>query len=647
MTQLHHGITAREAAIGKLPLRNADTNTIAMLAFADDADEVVFPLNTPILVTSINRVLSKAGTQGNLRKNLEIISSITSPTLVVIRIEDPFNSEEFKQSLVIGTTDKSGNRTGLQALLTVKSVLGITPKIICVSDAETIDVANALGAICKKLRAYAYITPRNENGAILPTAEAVTAFRKQLALREIEIIWPEWTSDNVFSGVEKPINAISVGISPDLQYDGNEENRLQWAIEVNGTLYPTEINGDSGPYLEDYLQDNEETLGITGEYESNDGGSSAVFIRNITNTRKFIRLIPDGLYKNSMTLIGNPTATIDSDGVISFWLEANSEVIKPEPEVCNCENDWIIIPTITPATVINDGDSIYISVDGVAQITTTAMSNNQSIIDFVTSTLNNRFPDHLELIRCDGEGTLLRNKTDACLKLSIFGQVKNADGEKELANYLPKTDLCAFDSSAVLPEPNGGDNDIRPMIVRGGARGGSAELYSVSKLKIKAPANVNVGYQDYSAAMGVHYYSFQSSDGTEMTIEILPDTAGSQLSAISLSNLPAILQWYSEGYERFDDPKGQFAGFKDATSVPNTAPPKTTNYDYMFAANSNVLSELEQWDVRLATSMNNMLYVTQTLNLSRWCVSNITTEPAGWNELSLLTPPVWGTCPND
>ena len=51
MTQFHHGITAREALIGKIPLRNADTNTIAMLAFADDADENIFPLNTPVLVT--------------------------------------------------------------------------------------------------------------------------------------------------------------------------------------------------------------------------------------------------------------------------------------------------------------------------------------------------------------------------------------------------------------------------------------------------------------------------------------------------------------------------------------------------------------------------------------------------------------------
>ena len=202
MTEFHHGITAREAAIGKIPIRNADTNIIAMLAFANDADEDIFPLNTPVLVTSINRVLSKAGTQGNLRKNLEIISAITSPTLVVIRIDNPFG-DGFNQSRVIGTTNENGQRTGLQALLTVKSVLGITPKIICVSDTESIDVANALGAICKKLRAYSYITPRDADGEILQNAEAVSAYREMLAFREIELIWPEWTSGNVFIGLQE------------------------------------------------------------------------------------------------------------------------------------------------------------------------------------------------------------------------------------------------------------------------------------------------------------------------------------------------------------------------------------------------------------------------------------------------------------
>lgn len=56
MTEFHHGITARESAAGKIPVRNSDTNIMAIVAYADDADEDAFPLNTPVLVTSVNRV---------------------------------------------------------------------------------------------------------------------------------------------------------------------------------------------------------------------------------------------------------------------------------------------------------------------------------------------------------------------------------------------------------------------------------------------------------------------------------------------------------------------------------------------------------------------------------------------------------------
>ncbi|MCH7306606.1 hypothetical protein MMO38_00395 [Acinetobacter sp. NIPH 1852] len=200
MAQFHHGISGREVQSGIIPMRDAQTNVIAMITHADDADEIVFPLNTPVLVNSINRVLPAAGYEGNLRKNLEIISMITNPTLIVIRVNSPFG-EVFEQSNVIGTTTEAG-RTGIQALLSAKSKLGLTPKIIIAPDVETPDVVEALASVCKKLRAYCYITPRDEDAEMLETAELVVAYRDQLAHREIEIIWPEWTSGNVFLGAD-------------------------------------------------------------------------------------------------------------------------------------------------------------------------------------------------------------------------------------------------------------------------------------------------------------------------------------------------------------------------------------------------------------------------------------------------------------
>lgn len=200
MAGFHHGVSKKEPSSGIIPMRDANTTVIGLIAFSNDADATVFEENKPVLITSINRALAASGTEGNLRAALEAIAPITSPTLVVVRIPDPFIGDKFDQSKVIGSTLPTGQRTGLQALLTAKSILGVTPKILAVPDCESPDVVQSLGAICKKLRAYAYITPRDEFAVMLENKEQVVAYRDTLGFREIEIIYPEWTSGNVFLG---------------------------------------------------------------------------------------------------------------------------------------------------------------------------------------------------------------------------------------------------------------------------------------------------------------------------------------------------------------------------------------------------------------------------------------------------------------
>ncbi|MND89120.1 hypothetical protein D3C80_811660 [compost metagenome] len=137
-------------------------------------------------------------------------------------------------------------------------MLGLTPKIICVPDVETIDIANAIGAICKKLRAYSYITPRNRDGVILETAYAVVNFRNMLAFREVELIWPEWTSGNVFLGstdselefTEISIQSLPLNHSVALTYDlyRNGEN-----LEANQTIVIQEPSNTADAFLDSII----------------------------------------------------------------------------------------------------------------------------------------------------------------------------------------------------------------------------------------------------------------------------------------------------------------------------------------------------------------------------------------------------------
>lgn len=195
--QFHHGLSNRDHTDSQGFIRETQTNVIGLVAFADDADAQFYPLHTPVLITNINTGLAKAGVHGNLRKSLETIQEIVNPTIVVVRIPSPFVAGGFDASRVIGTTQADGKRTGLQALLTAKTRLGVVPKINIVPDCETLDVINALININKKLRAFSYATPRDAQAKMLETKEQVVAFRKTLGDKEIMLIWPEFTAGNV------------------------------------------------------------------------------------------------------------------------------------------------------------------------------------------------------------------------------------------------------------------------------------------------------------------------------------------------------------------------------------------------------------------------------------------------------------------
>ncbi|WAU72956.1 MULTISPECIES: hypothetical protein [unclassified Acinetobacter] len=202
----HHGVTGNEPSSGLVYVKETATAVIGLVAFADDADPDFFPANTPVRLGNMNAGIAKAGYEGNLRRTLETFQAIVNTTVVVVRIPDPFTIDGDEISLddskVIGSTLPSGQRTGIQALLTAKSILGITPKINIAPDVETPDVVQALISVNKKLRGFSYVTPRDANGNILATKEAAVAYRDSLGERELMILYPELISGNVLLGVE-------------------------------------------------------------------------------------------------------------------------------------------------------------------------------------------------------------------------------------------------------------------------------------------------------------------------------------------------------------------------------------------------------------------------------------------------------------
>lgn len=183
----HHGVRVVEASDGIRPIRTISTAVIGIVATASDADAVAFPLDTPVLVTSINAAIGKAGLLGTLKPTLEAIAAEGNAMCVIVRVLDTGVDQAAKDADVVGTVTAGGAYTGMKALLTAKAKLGIKPRILACPGLDTLPVATALAAIAQQLRGFAYV---HANGAA--TKEDANTYRENFGQREIMVIWPEF-----------------------------------------------------------------------------------------------------------------------------------------------------------------------------------------------------------------------------------------------------------------------------------------------------------------------------------------------------------------------------------------------------------------------------------------------------------------------
>ncbi|WP_159977795.1 MULTISPECIES: phage tail sheath subtilisin-like domain-containing protein [unclassified Novosphingobium] len=193
-----HGITVTEINEGARTLTAISTSIIGLVATASDADAATFPLDRPVLVTDVETAIGKAGIAGTLATSLRAIADHTRPILVVVRVEEGETDAE-TASAVIGTVTAEGVKTGMQALLDAKSLLGVKPKILGTPGLETQAVTTALVVVAQKLRGFAYAR------AIGATIPDMIEYRENFSARELMLLAPDFlawdtaTSANVTS----------------------------------------------------------------------------------------------------------------------------------------------------------------------------------------------------------------------------------------------------------------------------------------------------------------------------------------------------------------------------------------------------------------------------------------------------------------
>ncbi len=208
-TDYHHGVRVTEIDGGTRPIRTISTGIIGMVATAEDADATTFPLDRPVLLTNVAAAIGKAGLLGTLAPTLEAISDQTAPLVVVVRVAEGEDAAATTAN-VIGTTDGTGQYTGLQALLAAQnSGPRVKPRIIGAPGLENAAVIAELAVVAQKLRGFAYASDLTSE-----TKEEASAFRETFSQRELMLIWPQLQRFNVASEATEntPASAFALGL---------------------------------------------------------------------------------------------------------------------------------------------------------------------------------------------------------------------------------------------------------------------------------------------------------------------------------------------------------------------------------------------------------------------------------------------------
>jgi uncharacterized protein len=179
----HHGIKLVEISEGARPLSVKSTAVIGLIATADDADPLKFPLNTPVEVTS-ELAIAGAGVTGTLASALTAIFARTRTIVLVIRVAASAVAAT-QTANAVGTVTPEGARTGIQALLSCQSMFGYKPKILGAPGLDSQGVTDALTAVAAKLNAFVYALAIGETNA------AAIGYRADFGARELMLITPD------------------------------------------------------------------------------------------------------------------------------------------------------------------------------------------------------------------------------------------------------------------------------------------------------------------------------------------------------------------------------------------------------------------------------------------------------------------------
>lgn len=241
-TSFFHGVTVTLVDTGPRAIATPSSSVIGLVDSYTPAAGLAAP-NTPVKITSLREAAAAFGADSAIYKSLRAIYARTSAVVAAVGVAKAADAAA-QATAVIGGVTAQGARTGLQALLDAKSVLGLHPRLLVApGHSATQAVATEMDGLAGKLRAIAIIDgPNTTDDAAVAHAQHFGSKRLYLVDPGVRL-WDAATS----ADIDAPASAATAGLFAwtDAEYGFWVSPSNKEMVGVTGTKRPVEfLDGD-------------------------------------------------------------------------------------------------------------------------------------------------------------------------------------------------------------------------------------------------------------------------------------------------------------------------------------------------------------------------------------------------------------------
>ncbi|KXZ64584.1 MAG: phage tail sheath subtilisin-like domain-containing protein [Acinetobacter junii] len=167
-----HGIENVTVDDGSRPITTVRSSTIGIVGTAPDADPLIFPLNTPVLIAGSRTEAAKLGLNGTLPDAIDSIFDQIGAVLIVVRVDEGADDTATLANILGGVDANTGQYEGVHAFVAAENITGFVPKILIApgfTHTRAAETANAvvaeLSGIADRLKAVIIADGPNTNDA--------------------------------------------------------------------------------------------------------------------------------------------------------------------------------------------------------------------------------------------------------------------------------------------------------------------------------------------------------------------------------------------------------------------------------------------------------------------------------------------------